>query len=280
MTNTTKPNTAGVVTAGIDMLIPAYKLMHPTEMGRGYGRPIKPTQLNRVSGERFKWESFGRAVVSYIDDDHYVVLDANHRVLAAKNKFGGDVEIPCVVLVLTGEPEEAEIFLDLNKHRTAVNPLELFAADIAAGDPQAISLRTALQLKRLRVATHTGPPSKRTIRSVVQLRMMHRVDSYLMNRMLDLLIKGWDIDEPDTFRSANLRGLWSFLRRYPQADNNRIVTVMGNILPRKLADLAESLGRMDFGTRTEVVWAETFLKEYNKRRPAKNKIKSIGVLSD
>jgi hypothetical protein len=64
--------------------------------------------------------------------------------------------VPAVIVKVEDIPAEASIFVDINKHRKNVSPLELFFAQLAADDEDAITVQQVCQRAGVRIPKHPG----------------------------------------------------------------------------------------------------------------------------
>lgn len=86
----------------------------------------------------FDWSLFGVVVVAPLGDGLYAIVDGQHRTIAAD--FRGIIKVPCVVIA--ADPgKQAKAFAAINGSVTAIHPLAIFAADVSAGDAEAVRLR-------------------------------------------------------------------------------------------------------------------------------------------
>lgn len=102
-----------------------------------YNRKVNEKQARRIA-KNFDDRLFGNLVVSCRDEQYYI-LDGQHRLAAAA--MIGRSKVPCIVIFDLTEKEEAALYLQYNKERTALVPLDYFKARCIAGDPLAIEIR-------------------------------------------------------------------------------------------------------------------------------------------
>lgn len=93
--------------------------------------------IGRIA-RNFDWSLFGIVVVAALGNGLYAIVDGQHRTIAAD--FRGIIKVPCVVIA--ADPgKQAKAFAAINGSVTAIHPLAIFAADVAAGDDAAVRLR-------------------------------------------------------------------------------------------------------------------------------------------
>jgi hypothetical protein len=117
----------------------------------------RPLDMNRVENivRNFSWRSFGALVIVPQDDGSYHVTDGQHRLEAAK-LHPKVTHIPAIIVKADDIREEAGIFVDINKNRKNVNALELFFAQLTAGDPEAETILEACQRAGVRVPKYAS----------------------------------------------------------------------------------------------------------------------------
>lgn len=105
--------------------------------------PTYQRELDEARVERmltwFDWKAFGALVVSKVDSGRYHVTDGQHRLEAAKRHPGVSV-VPAVIIEAGGTVGEAENFVSINRDRRNVSSLQLFWAQCAAGDVEALAV--------------------------------------------------------------------------------------------------------------------------------------------
>lgn len=119
-----------------------------------YQRPLDEARVNKIlSG--FTWSSFGAVVVVPQEDGRYHVSDGQHRLAAAK-LHPKVAHVPAVVVKVEDVPAEAAVFVQINKARKNVSPLELFFAQLAAGDADAVTVLQVCERAGVRIPKHPG----------------------------------------------------------------------------------------------------------------------------
>lgn len=94
------------------------------------------TNLRQIATE-FDWVMFAPVIVAAVDKERFAIIDGQHRVTAAA--LCGVKDVPCQVVV-ADRNKQASAFAAVNSQVTAITPMQLFAARLAAGDPRAREL--------------------------------------------------------------------------------------------------------------------------------------------
>lgn len=103
-----------------------------------YQRDLDEARVQRML-DWFEWKAFGAIVVAKVDGGRYHVTDGQHRIEAAKRHPAIEV-VPAVIIEANGMAGEAENFVAINKDRRNVSTLQLFWAQHAAGDVDALAV--------------------------------------------------------------------------------------------------------------------------------------------
>ncbi len=118
-----------------------------------YQRPLDGSRVASIL-KGFTWRSFGALVVVPAGDGYHVT-DGQHRLEAAK-AHPKVSHVPAVIVQSPDIATEATIFVDINKHRKNVSPLELFFAELAAGTGCATEVMKAAQRAGIRIPKSPG----------------------------------------------------------------------------------------------------------------------------
>jgi len=104
-----------------------------------YQREIRRAGIENILyiAIHFKWAKFTPVVVAPVARGLYAIVDGQHRTTAAALR--GFKSVPCIVITAS-EAEQADAFVDINAKVTAMSPLQLHAARLAAGDATAAKL--------------------------------------------------------------------------------------------------------------------------------------------
>jgi hypothetical protein len=104
---------------------------------------------------KFDWRLCSPLVVSRRHDDSLVIIDGQHRWLAASKR--DDIpQLPCCVFRYDSREEEARMFILANRARKPINRLDDYFAALAAADEDAIEIQQIVTDAGLRVARSTS----------------------------------------------------------------------------------------------------------------------------
>ncbi|EJU12402.1 hypothetical protein LH128_14072, partial [Sphingomonas sp. LH128] len=103
----------------------------------------------------FDWRLCTPLVVSRREHEKLVVIDGQHRTLAAQMR--PDLpDLPCCVFTFANVEEEAKMFIAMNRSRKAMNRLDDFHAALAAADEDALEIQRLVGEAGLAVTRNTA----------------------------------------------------------------------------------------------------------------------------
>lgn len=103
----------------------------------------------------FDWRLCNPLVVSRRPDGRLMIIDGQHRWLAAQRRT--DIpQLPCCIFTYESIQEEARMFILANRSRKPMNRLDDFYAALAAGDEDALEIQQMVVDAGLRVTRSTA----------------------------------------------------------------------------------------------------------------------------
>ncbi|WP_158669944.1 ParB N-terminal domain-containing protein [Bradyrhizobium guangdongense] len=106
---------------------------------------------------QFKWAKFTPVVVAPIGEGLFAVIDGQHRATAASAR--GFESVPCVIIQVD-QADQADAFVAINANVTAMSPLQLHAARLAAGSKAAAELTEACEAAGVTICRYPVPANK------------------------------------------------------------------------------------------------------------------------
>ncbi len=143
--------------------MPVLQWMPPKmlEVDPSYQRSIDNTtskQLIHRIAKDWDWDLCQPLVVSRRDDGQLYVVDGQHRLAASILR--NDIEqLPCFICSLPDIAAEADRFVQFNRNRKALKPLDLWKAAVASGEETALQIVGALDAAGLKVASSSNNTS-------------------------------------------------------------------------------------------------------------------------
>lgn len=105
----------------------------------------------------FKWAKFAPVVVAPIEGGLFAIIDGQHRTTAAALR--GFESVPCVIIQVDGAAQ-ADAFVAINANVTAMSPLQLHAARLAAGNSNANELTEVCREAGVTICRYPVPANK------------------------------------------------------------------------------------------------------------------------
>lgn len=106
---------------------------------------------------KFKWAKFAPVVVAPIAGSLLAIVDGQHRSTAAALR--GFDSVPCVIIA-ANEADQADAFVAINANVTAMSPLQLHAARLAAGSTAATELAEVCAEAGVTICRYPVPANK------------------------------------------------------------------------------------------------------------------------
>lgn len=147
-----------------------------------YQRPLDAERA-AVIARSFSWRSFGALVVVPAGDSYHVT-DGQHRLEAAK-LHPKVTHVPAVIVQAETVQDKAGVFVAVNRDRKNVSALELFFAELAAGDERATQTLKLCQRVGLRIPKYPGKFKPNDTIAVTQIGAL--VNGYTDNRVIEFL---------------------------------------------------------------------------------------------
>lgn len=179
-------------------------------------------------------------VVSLRSNGQYAILDGTHRHRAAIELHIS--ELPARVLRGLSPIEESFYYVELNKHRRKLTPMDIYRGQVHAEDGEALDLLDTVRLAGFDIALD-GKGSGRidAITSLQNMQLALGCEGVL--KVLNIIRDAWGITENRRAICANvLDGMTSFFLRYdrdPRFKRSRLLDRLKLVKPEGL--LAESM---------------------------------------
>jgi len=105
----------------------------------------------------FKWAKFAPVVIAPIAGGLFAIVDGQHRTTAAALR--GFESVPCVIIAVS-DADQADAFVAINANVTAMSPLQLHAARLAAGNRAAAALTEVCKEAGVTICRYPVPSNK------------------------------------------------------------------------------------------------------------------------
>lgn len=124
----------------------------------------------------FQWAKFAPVMVAPVAGGLFAIVDGQHRTTAAALR--GFESVPCVI-VAASEADQADAFVAINAQVTAMSPLQLHAARLAAGSTAAAALTEACREAGVTICRYPVPANKMKPGDTLAVAMLQSVlDKY------------------------------------------------------------------------------------------------------
>ncbi len=222
--------------------------------------------INRIVRE-FTWRKFQPLTVSGPDaSGDYPVIDGQHRLEAAR-RHHLVTEVPCWVVEAPKIADQATAFVGVNRDRIRVTRVNIFWAELAAGDPTALWIKSICDrasIKVGRIGTGVQPPlTTIALATLVKLRALG--DNLILRALRVLRDAQPEVD--NAFRAATIIALVKLIELNESLiDEDRLVEKLVDLDLDQLIDRARAI-RSSLGGNTEEALRILLSREYNKRLP-------------
>jgi len=189
--------------------LPVTSLVIETEYQRELHKDAR-VRINKIVA-KFDWRLFGSLTVARLNKV-YAVIDGQHRLAAARQ--AGLEEVPCTIIVANSIQERARLFVQLNRDRAAVRPIQQFWAEVAAGNEDAVAMRDLCASCGITIARYQHgrhPPLTTSALGSIRAAMHHHGEA-AARRALTLMARA----KPKTdgvFGMAAITGTVAFVAR-------------------------------------------------------------------
>jgi hypothetical protein len=125
------------------------------EYQREIGRSGR-ANIIKIAAE-FDWAKFAPVIVAPAGSNKFAVVDGQHRTTAAA--ICGAQKVPCAVID-GARAAQAAAFTAINTAVTAMSPMQVHAARLAAGDPKAVDLARICKEALVTICRYPIPANK------------------------------------------------------------------------------------------------------------------------
>lgn len=233
----------------------------------------------RAIARKWNWDLCQPLFVAKRDDGRMYVVDGQHRLAAAQMR--GDIgQLPCIVSMTSGSAQEAKLFSEFNRRRRAPSQLDLYFADLAAGEPVAADINCALIAAGLSMSKHTNAASFKPgqLMNIAGLRSCHRMYGLdVLSVACDQMAKGW-AGKRLQYAGTLFPGIVEIVRhergvakRAPRwAEGHRVQAIAPFLASRQQMDWYGLVMRAkgdNPGTNTHVISAQVLLQQWTAKHP-------------
>lgn len=240
---------------------------------RNYQRELKPGRVRQILTE-FEWKKFGALQLARQADGTFNVFDGQHRHAAAQ--LHPDVaEVPAVIIQPDDGRDEAEAFLGVNVHRTAVTPIERYWAGIEAGDSDMMAVCAVLEEAGCEVVQAQGLGGVGKTHAVFAvLRAIKRYGDEAVTTACRILKEAWPKDK-DALKGTLIQAMARIVNNNSDLSHERMIATLRATDRQGLSADAEAMRKISGGDATTSI-TRTLVELYNRGLRGDRQI-SIGV---
>lgn len=239
---------------------------------QSYDRPADEKRINEMA-ENWQDEALGVVFASRREDEELLyLLDGQHRV-GSLRKLGRKTElVPTLVFEGLSVPQEARLFVMMNKNRRALSPSELFYASIVEGDKGALEIKEVVDSLGLRLeSTQHGPG---VVNCVAMIQRVYRaMGAAGLDATLSLILVAWGEPSPPMAFHQYLVSILSRILYHGEGkvDVDHLRQVLAKEKPEEIIRRAQSINALQGGAK-DFVLGEVILSAYNKGLPASKQL--------
>jgi hypothetical protein len=233
-------------------------------------------RLIRRMIEEFAWSKFQPITVAEIREGshsgHYAVIDGQHRAIAAI-AHPSVTEVPCWIVSAADLGTQANVFVSVNRDRANIQPLQLYQAQLAAQDPEALHIAAVCKSAGVSFAfctsggavNHLPPRQTQAVSTIRRLLATHGDGP--VTAALKALATAFP-ETPGQLRGQIIEAISTiFAKHGDRIDNDHFVAVLGERDCEEFIEDARKYRRMMRGS-TKGAMIEALIRAYDKGLPA------------
>lgn len=196
--------------------VPISRLVVDEEYQRPLGR-ANWTAIMKIAAN-FQWHRFTPMLIAPVpDEDLFCVIDGQHRAHAAL--VAGKSSVPAMIVDLDTKGQ-ASAFSWVNGQVTAITAFHIYKAGLAAGDPEAIAARDAVEAAGAKLMTYTASTNVKKPGQIYAIglvrRWIKRGQGDLVTSGIRALARSQFSDERDYWSNAVLDPLFNAMNAVPE----------------------------------------------------------------
>lgn len=214
----------------------------------------------------FRWAKFAPVIVASIGEGLFAIVDGQHRTTAASLR--GFESVPCVIIA-ADDAEQADAFVAINANVTAMSPLQLHAARLAAGDKAASALTEVCLEASVTICRYPVPANKIKPGETLAVAMLQAaLDKYGKDTLIAALstITQTRRGNPGMIRAQIVEALCAILEAEPdwRADRKRLIFAMQSFDFAAEFNAARAKS-IDSGTKVSTILVEAIGEHLDQR---------------
>lgn len=225
-------------------------------------------RLVRKIVSEFCWAKFQPITVTELDwsDGRFAVVDGQHRAAAAL-LHPAVTEVPVWVVHAPEVVEQAKVFVGINADRIRMTTMQLFKAELAAGDAAARLVSDVCERAGIRIVFHLNnsgkelPPRQTMAVSTIR-KLIAKHGERMVEQALSVLAEAYH-DTPNQLRGQVIQAVTALYAEHgDRIERERLVTVLAEKDCEDLTDAARQVKRLEGGS-TEAGMVRALLAGYD-----------------
>jgi hypothetical protein len=241
-------------------------------------------RLIRRMIEEFAWSKFQPITVAEMREGshsgHYAVIDGQHRAIAAI-AHPSVTEVPCWIVSAADLGTQANVFVSVNRDRANIQPLQLYQAQLAARDPDALHIEAVCKAAGVSFAlyasggaiNHLPPRQTQAVTTIRRLIAAHGDGP--VTASLKALAAAFP-ETPGQLRGQVIEAVTSVFAKYgDQIDTVHFVAALADRDCDELIEDARKYRKIMRGS-TKGAMIAALIQAYNKGMPARSRLARAG----
>lgn len=188
-----------------------------------YQRLPNEVKVSNIA-RNFDPDAFGIIICSAREDNVIAIIDGGHRIAALRLLGLENKTVNALVYFNLSIEDEARIFTLINQDRTKPKTVDIFKAQVAANDQQAIGLNSILSTLGLRAV---NAPGNGIVRGIGTLKEIYKNAGHLNTQYSLTTLKNAFGDHSSTFNVDAVTALAIIFKKYGALiDSERIVNAL------------------------------------------------------
>ena len=222
-----------------------------------YQRSLSQAHIERAAAN-FDLCQINPVKVSRRNGINYVFNGQHTIEIVALVSGSRETPVWCMIYDDLCYEHEADIFANQMKFVKPLQPYEVFAANVEAGNNAQLIIRDLIQSYGLQIGTKRGPNCVCAISTVESI--YEKFGYQVLNRVIRLIVGTWEGD-PSSFSANILNAVAKLVVVYKDAlDEDQFIEKLGCISIRQLVRMASERRRGSMGV------AEVMVLEYNGKK--------------
>lgn len=227
-------------------------------------------RLVRQIVETFSWARFQPITVTMQADGQFAVIDGQHRAAAAL-LHPAVVEVPAWVVDTPELRAQAKVFVGVNSDRNAMTTMQLFRAQLAARDPDAVQVQEVCRRAGVTIAFHLVsvnkvlPPRHTMAVSTIRKLIGKHGERHVVTALKSMADAYHNVE--NQLRGQSIVAVTALFVEYAdRIDRDRLVAVLSEIDCEGLIDDARQVKKI-VGGSTESGMTTVLIRHYDKGLP-------------